>query len=125
MPDVFINWWVLLATVLINIGAWLLWPRRLSLGRKTAARRLAGRSYLVICLISVALAWVLVHFVRYAGALGVVDGAEAGFWLWLGLSVTALAAGTIAEGRPWKHTKTAIYLLVIMTIDGALLAAWR
>ncbi|HEX5448411.1 MAG TPA: DUF1761 domain-containing protein [Candidatus Saccharimonadales bacterium] len=111
-------------TILVNIGVWYCW-NRLPGSRRRATKPIGSFNFWLIILISAIQAWVLVHFVRYAGALGVIDGIEAGFWLWLGLIAPALAVTGAIERKTWKYTRTAIYFLVITVLDSALLATWR
>jgi hypothetical protein len=71
-------------------------------------------------------AWILVHFVRYGGALSFIRGAEIGFFLWLGFVCITSLVHQVFEGRPWRLWQiNAGYFLVVLLINGGLLAAWR
>jgi hypothetical protein len=71
-------------------------------------------------------AWVLVHFVRYAGATTFWKGLWAGFWLWLAFIGIVMLSTVFFEGRPWAVWRiNAGYWLLILLINGGLLAAWR
>lgn len=134
MPSVFINWWALLAAALVNIAVGSLWYSRLGFGKPWA--HLTGRrpgemangrlAYAVTVAASLLQAWILVHFVRYGGALSFVRGAEIGFFLWLGFVALTSVIHQVFEGRSWRLWQiNAGYFLVVLIINGGLLAAWR
>jgi Protein of unknown function (DUF1761) len=67
-----------------------------------------------------------VHFIEYAGSTTVGEGALTGFWLWLGFVGVVMAGAYVFEGRSWNLLRiNAFYYLVVLLINGALLAAWR
>lgn len=71
-------------------------------------------------------AWVLAHFVAYAGSNTFLKGLVTGFWIWLGFMAVGIAVGAAFEGRKWDYFKvTAGNILVVMLINGGLLAAWH
>src|ERR687890_261027 len=71
-------------------------------------------------------AYVLAHFVRYAGARTALDGALAGFWAFVGFVLTTNLATVIFEGRPsGLYLINMGYNLVALLLMGALLAVWR
>jgi hypothetical protein len=134
MPSVEINWLAILAAVIINVVVGSLWYSGKLFGKqwqKVTGKR-AGEmgngalGYGITILSSLLQAFILVHFVRYAGAITAVHGAEAGFWLWLGFVAATSIVHHIFEGRPWRLWQiNAGYFLVVLVINGALLAAWR
>jgi len=134
MPSVFINWWALLAAALVNIVIGTFWYSKIGFGKswaKAAGRRPGemanGRlAYTIAVIGSLVQVWVLVHFVRYGGALDFVRGAEIGFFLWLGfVAITSLMHHAF-EDRPWRLWQiNAGYSLAVLLINGGLLAAWR
>lgn len=132
MPSVEINWLALAVAALINLAIGGVWysPALLKKQRRAAAGRSGlksgGLGYGLLFLASLLQAFILVHFVRYAGALTALRGAEAGFWLWLGFTAIAATASGFFEGRSlmgWQRGGG--YSLVALIINGALLAAWR
>lgn len=134
MPSVEINWLALVVAALVNVVIGSLWYGPVLFGRqwqKVTGQRAGemgngGLGYGITILGSLVQAFILVHFVRYAGALTAVRGAEAGFWLWLGFVAIASLVHHVFEGRPWRLWQiNAGYFLVVMVINGALLAAWR
>lgn len=132
MPGVEINWWAILAAAVFNVAAGSIWfsvigktPRKLP--AKRANQLTSGDPtiwFIFFC--SLAQAWILVHFVRYAGSLTFWQGAITGFWLWLGLiAITALVQHLfeVRSRRPWQSG--VLYFLIVLVVDSGLLAAWR
>jgi len=85
-----------------------------------------GRQLFVALLISLLLAYVLAHFVRFTGAETVRAGLLAGFWLWLGFVATTNLETVLFESRPLGlYLINNGYHLVGLLGMGALLAVWR
>ena len=75
---------------------------------------------------SFVLAYVLAHFVRFAGAEGAWQGAQVGFLAWLGFVATTNLNTVLFEFRPLGlYLINNGYHLVSMLGMGALLAVWR
>ena len=134
MPNVSINWLALVAAALINMVIGSIWYSKSGFGKPWA--KATGRhpgemangnlGYALTAAGSLVQAWILVHFVRYAGALDFISGAEAGFFLWLGFTAITSLVHHVFEGRPWRLWQINVaYFLVVLVINGGLLAAWR
>ncbi len=71
-------------------------------------------------------AYVLAHFVHYAGAYSLINGIKTGVWAWLGFVLTTSLANSMFEGRPMKLLYiNAGYALVNLMIMGAVIATIR
>lgn len=71
-------------------------------------------------------AYVLAHFVHYAGAYSLINGIKTGVWAWLGFVLTTSVANSMFEGRPMKLLYiNAGYALVNLMIMGAIIALIR
>ena len=95
---------------------------------QVAAIQAAGeaRQLAVALLISLLLAYVLAHFVRFTGAETARTGLLAGFWLWLGFVATTNLETVLFESRPLGlYLINNGYHLVGLLGMGALLAVWR
>lgn len=71
-------------------------------------------------------AYILAHFVHYTGSKDAKDGAQTGFWIWLGFMTTLLMQGTLYERRAmalWAINSG--YELLSILVMGVILAAWR
>jgi hypothetical protein len=134
MPSVEINWWAFLAATAISLVIGAIWYSPVLfgqqwahlVGKKTGEMGDAATGYTVSVVAALVQTWVLVHLVRYAGAITAQKGAEVGFWIWLAFIALVMAMNVVFEGRSWHLWQiNAVYFLVILLINGALLATWR
>ena len=124
MQEFSINWFAILAAVIIKqaIGAFwyspaLFGPSWCKLAGVSEAEMKAG--------LVKALAFVLVHAVHYAGANGWGQGAAVGFFNWLGFVAVATLGSVTFEKRPLQlYLINNGYLLLALLIMGAVLAVW-
>lgn len=71
------------------------------------------------------MAYVLSHFVDYAGATDWRGGLQAGFWIWLGFVATVMLGMVLWEGKPFRlYLINVLYWLVALLGMGAILAVW-
>ena len=85
-----------------------------------------GKSYGLAMLGNLVMVYVLAHFVEAGNALTAWEGAQIGFWAWLGFVAMPSMNTVIWEGKPWKLYLINIgYYLVALKIAGAILAVWR
>src|SRR3989338_2061123 len=74
---------------------------------------------------SLILAYVLAHFVDYAGATTVAGGLAAGFWIWLGFVATFTANDVFFQnGSPKVYALNNAYYLISLLLMGVVLAVW-
>jgi len=134
MPDVDINIWAVLVAAVVNMVVGAFWYSKSMFGKewaKVVGRKLeemgsGGKGYAVATAGALIQAYVLAHFVQYAGATSFWDGLVTGAWLWLGFVAVVIAVNMVFEGRSWALWKiNAGYFLVVLLINGGLLAAWR
>ena len=134
MPAVDINWVALIAAAVINMVIGALWysPALFGkswaklLGKKVGDMGDANTGYAISAVGALVQAWIMVHFVRYAGATTFVKGMIVGFWLWLAFVAIIMAGATVFEGRKWQIWQINTgYWLVVLVINGGLLAAWH
>ena len=135
MPTVDVNFWAVLLAAVANMLIGSVWYSKAMFANKWMA--LIGKTedelrsgststaYIGMTVSALVMAYVMAHFVNYAGAATVTDGAVVGFWVWLGFIVTAKASDVLFEGRPTGlFAINAGYFLVALPIMGAILAAW-
>jgi len=134
MPSVDINWWAIVVATIINIGLISIWYSKNFFGKqwaRLAGRKLedmigSGRGYITAAAGSLLQAYILAHFVTYTGANTFWKGLVSGFWLWLGFVAVVIAINLMFEGKSWALWRiNAGYFLVVLLINGGLLAAWR
>jgi hypothetical protein len=71
------------------------------------------------------MAFVLVHAVHYAGAVGITQGAVVGFFIWLGFVATVTLGITLYEKKPFAlFVITNGWQLISLMVMGAILAVW-
>ena len=135
MPSVDINYWAVIVAALVNMVVGALWYTRSLFGNQWAKligikhedMRKTGNSGIAVSIVtSLVTAFILAHFVSYAGDSNFGDGLVTGFWLWLGFVATMMASAYVFEGRSWKLWQiNAGYWLVVLLINGGLLASWH
>lgn len=85
----------------------------------------AGSAYALTTVGALAQAWIMAHFVYWANATTVSEGAVVGFMLWLGFVAITQGVNTIfAGGRKKLWAINTGYFLVVLVVNGALLASW-
>ena len=134
MPSVAINWGAVVVAALINMAVGFAWysPKLFgkqwakALGKKVGDMGNANSGYAITTIGALVQAWILSHFVTYAGSNTFWKGVMTGFWLWLALVGIVMATNIVFEDRPWKLWRiNAGYFLVVLLINGGLLASWR
>lgn len=134
MPNVDVHWLAVVVAAVINMVIGAVWYSKGLFGKewaKLTGRKLeemgsGGKGYTVAAVAALVQAWVLAHFVAYALSNTFMEGAVTGFWLWLGFVGLGMAAGYVFEGKSWMLWKVnSGYALVVLLINGGLLAAWH
>lgn len=134
MPEVDINILAVIAAAVVNMVVGAFWYSKSLFGKewaKLVGRKIedmsgGGTGYAVAVVGALIQAYILAHFVQYAGSTSFFDGVFTGFWLWLGFVAVVVAVHLVFEGRTWALWKiNAGYFLVVLLINGGLLAAWR
>jgi hypothetical protein len=95
-------------------------------GRRMEDMSGGGAGYAFTIVGALVQSWVLAHFVRYAGSDTFWKGMVTGFWIWLAFVAITMATNYMFESRPWKLWQINTgYFLVVLLINGGLLAAWH
>lgn len=71
-------------------------------------------------------AYVMAHFVSYAGAVTLIDGAATGLWAWLGFNAVSMLTTYTFSQRPrqlWVIDSG--QYLATFVVMGAILAVWQ
>lgn len=72
------------------------------------------------------MAYVLAHFLRYAGANTAALGVQGAVWAWLGFQATGIASHVFFERKSWTwFAITAGCCLVTAVVMGAIIGGWR
>lgn len=140
--DVVINYWAVLACTLLAVGIGSLWYGPL-FGKQwmriigiampgeitKAIKREMMKAYGIQMLASFGMAFVLAHFLQFAGAFmeaeGVLAAATGAIWVWVGFVVPVTLTSVLWENRPWRYWFiTAGYFLVTLVLMSVLLSVW-
>lgn len=71
------------------------------------------------------MSFVLAHVLRLTGSTSLMQGLQAGFWVWLGFIATVMLGMVLWEGKPFKlYVLNAAHYLVVLLVMGAILASW-
>ena len=135
MPNVDINYLAVVVAAVVNMVVGALWYSPALFAKQWAAlvgrkmedlQKNAAPGYVLTALGALVQAWILVHFVRWAQADTAVDGAIVGLWLWVGFVAVTQGVNTIFAGTRKKlWAINTGYFLVVLLINGALLAVWK
>ena len=81
--------------------------------------------YVINTIGNIVLAYVLAHVVRYVQVSSAMQGAQVGFWIWLGFLVPTLLTVYMFEGRKIKLYFIYIsYQLIALVLEGIILTIW-
>ncbi len=137
-----INIWALIVTTVVSVVVGTLWYGPLfgkiwmaSIGISMPEvvtpemKKMMFRSYTLVVIGALIMNYVLLHNIVFGEAYlqitGVMAGVQAAFWNWLGFVVPATLGSVLWENRPWKYWFiTAGYYLVVLLINGIILATW-
>ena len=138
MPVVTLNYSAIFVCGIINMALGMLWygplfrkPWAKMMGLECTEAKMkemqkkAMPAYVASFVGALVMAYVLSHFIDYAMAKTAADGAQAGFWAWLGFVAPASLANNMFGGKNIKlWFIDAGYYLVSLLIFGAVLAVW-
>ena len=133
-----VNWLAVLAAAASNMvlgGLWYgpilgkPWMKAMGMDPNMAMtpekKRAGNKAMLMMVPLAILSAYVLAHFVDYTASVTWQDGAQCGFWLWLGFQLPLILQGKLFENK--KNELLMInggYQLAAIMIQGAILAAW-
>ena len=130
-----INWWAVLVAAVIRMAVGFAWyseplflkPWQALTGVTPETMRAGTRKALgVDVLMSLLMAFALANIVVASGITDWLNGALAGFWVWLGFVFTTFFVLWAYENRPLKLIAINTgHNLVALILMAALLAVWR
>ncbi len=135
MPQVHINYVAVLVAAIINMVIGAIWYSPAVFGTTWMAlvgkkpedlqKGMLPRSYGLMFVAALVLAFVLVTVIRAAHVGTAMGGVKVGIAVWIGFVLTTSSGLVIFEGRPVKlYWLNNGYHAVTLVINGALLAAW-
>lgn len=137
--NVVINWWAVIVAAAINMVVGYFWYSKMLFGNdwaKLTGRKLedmsknAGPGYAVTIVGALVQAYILAHFVEYVkpfyATYSLVSvGLLTGLWAWIAFVAIPQGVNTVFAGTRKKlWAINTGYFLVVLLINGALLAKW-
>lgn len=130
-----INWWAVIVAAIIRMAVGTVWyspalfvkPWQALTGVTPESMKAGlGKAIGIDVVLSLIMAFALANIVVASGITDWLNGAIAGFWVWLGFIATSFVGLWAYENRPLKliaiNAGSALVALILM---GALLAVWR
>jgi len=138
MPLFDVNYLAVLVTAVVGFVIGMVWYSPIGFGNiwiklsgiskgdlEKAKKKGMAKSMVVGFISLLVMSYVLAHFVDIAGAGTVLEGAQTGFWLWLGFIATVMLGMVLWEGKSVKlYLLNIAHYFVVMIVMGAILAVW-
>ncbi|HEV2413124.1 MAG TPA: DUF1761 domain-containing protein [Candidatus Saccharimonadales bacterium] len=132
----FINYWAVIVAAVVNMVVGSIWYSKMMFAEpwvKMMGKKMdemmgkgAGFAYAVTTVAALIGAFVLANFARDMHLVTAMKGAELGFVAWLGfVAATSVTTSMFAGQRKKLWAINAGYFLVVLIINGAILAAWH
>lgn len=102
------------------------WMKMVGLTKEDAQKAGMAKPMIIASVGALVMAYVLSGFVQLGASMTAVEGATLGFWVWLGFIATTTLSPILWENKPWNlYVLNNGYYVVLLLINGALLAVWR
>ncbi|MEM3112866.1 MAG: DUF1761 domain-containing protein [Candidatus Pacearchaeota archaeon] len=108
-------------------GKW--WAKLTDTGKKPVIEMIKKKA-IVGCLVGflaqLVMTYVLAHFIIYADAITLIDGAIIGFWTWFGFVATIFLGMALWENKPAQlYLLNSGYWLLSLIVQGMILSVWQ
>ncbi len=134
MPDIVINWWAVIVAAAVNMIVGAVWYSPVLFAKDWA--KLVGRkmdqmgdgtnSYIITTIAALVQSAIFAFIVGWSGAHTVAQGAYLGLLIWIAFVAITQGVNTVfAVSRKKLWAINTGYFLVVLVINGAILAAWR
>jgi hypothetical protein len=132
MPEVDINYWIVLVGVVISMVLGFVWYSpgvfgkmwMEALGKKEM--KADNSVFLLMAVAAAVLTYIMIHFAAYAGVVDAASGLATGFWLWLGFVATVGIGKTVFGDKSLKGWMIDNgYTLVQLLLIGLVIGMWR
>ncbi len=99
------------------------WMKLVGISKSDINKKEMPKLYGIMFIGALVEAYVLSHFIHYAGATTLINGAKTGLWAWLGFVATVMIGNYMFAKRPINlYLIDAGYALVNLVVMGAVLA---
>ncbi len=138
VPPIDMNWFAVLAATAFSMvlgGLWYgpilgkRWMKAMGMDPNapmSPEKKKAGMNAMLMMVpLAFITAYILAHFVDYTASITWQDGAQTGFWLWLGFQLPLILQGKLFENKKMELLYiNGAYQLVSLMGMGATLAYW-
>jgi len=136
MAEIIINYVAVLGAAIADMVLGFLWYgllfskkwmelMKIDLKKMEGMKKGMGKKYAVTFISSLVMAFVLAHFVDFASAGTAMQGAQVGFWAWLGFIATQTLGSVLWEGKSEElYFLNNAYHLISLLVMGVILAVW-
>ena len=140
MPEVTINYLAVVVSAVIGVAIGFVWYSnalfgkqwRMLVGIHNAApdaaekiKKQMPKALSATVVGSLVTAYVLAHFLSYAGAADIVGGLRGAFWIWLGFVAPVLLTMYLYQQKSIRlFFIDSAYQLLVLLVMGAVLASW-
>ena len=103
------------------------WMKELGLSEASMSskKKNMNKTYALMTLASLVMAYVLAHIVVAFGGTTFMDGVQAGFWPWLGFVATVCLNSVLFEKKSWNLYGINVgHYLVSLVVMGVILTLW-
>lgn len=133
-----INYWAVLVAAVVNMVIGYLWygpvfgkiwvklmgftPEKMEEMKKKPM----GKSYAIMFVSSLVMAYVLAHFVVVWSVSDIYGGLQVAFWVWLGFIATVMTGSVLWEGKSWQlYILNVAYYLVSLSVMAKILVWFK
>ena len=100
------------------------WMKLVGINKEDVKKSEMPKLYGIMFIGALVEAYVLAHFIHYAGATGFILGAKTGLWAWLGFVATVMIGNYMFAKRPMNlFYIDAGYALINLLLMGAIIAS--
>ncbi len=134
VPEVSINYWAVLVATAVSMVVGYLWYAKFLFGRawmqlvglnEESTKKGAGPAMFGMLITAFITAFVLANVVDWAGVTTTGLGVMVGVWIWLGFVATLMISEVLFAKKPVKlFFINSLYHLVVLALNGAILAMW-
>ncbi|MBI2020639.1 DUF1761 domain-containing protein [Candidatus Daviesbacteria bacterium] len=101
------------------------WIKLIGYGGEKMDNSQMMKTYSIMFLVSLIMAYILAIFIHYAGAYSLVLGAKTGLWAWIGFVVPTTLANQLFSKKPLELYGIEVgHHLVNLLVIGAILGSW-
>ena len=138
VPIANVNFIAVLVAAIVMMVLGFVWYSQFAFGKMwmgeagTNAKSMADKKKMkqnmtfgIMFIATLVMAYVLAHIVSYTQAKTVLEGAQAGFWVWLGFVAPTMLSAVLFSGKSVKlYIIDTAHVLVGLLVMGAILAVW-